>query len=387
MENRGGALVAFARVGRRCYHPRLVAAPGPSCARVILVALAALVVVAPADAAPRLGAKQAEARRVLAQIQSIDASLDHAVDAYNRAQMQLDAIQADQRQNRRRLAIARSNFSRAQSTLEQRLLALYTTGDATVVEVLLGSETLDELLDRIETVNRVSAEDARVIREIRTFRAEIRRREKELARARAKQERVVAERAERRRAIERQLAERQRLLASIKDEIARIQAAEAARQRRLEAQARARLADQAAAGAEAAVPVAATPPGLPESGAVPPSRYGGVVGIAMQFLGTPYKWGGASPETGFDCSGFIMYVFAQIGVSLPHNAAAQYGYGTAVSRSQLQPGDLVFFDGLGHNGIYIGGGQFIHAPHTGDVVKISTISGWYSDRWVGARRL
>jgi cell wall-associated NlpC family hydrolase len=82
-----------------------------------------------------------------------------------------------------------------------------------------------------------------------------------------------------------------------------------------------------------------------------------------------------------------MYVYAQVGVSLPHNAAMQYSYGSPVSRSQLQPGDLVFFNGLGHNGMYIGGGQFIPSPHTGDVVKISSISGWYSERWVGARRL
>jgi cell wall-associated NlpC family hydrolase len=83
-----------------------------------------------------------------------------------------------------------------------------------------------------------------------------------------------------------------------------------------------------------------------------------------------------------------MYVYAKLGVSLPHNAAAQYGMGTPVSKSDLQPGDLVFFDGLGHNGIYIGGDQFIHSPHSGDVVKISGLSdSWYASTWVGARRL
>jgi cell wall-associated NlpC family hydrolase len=103
----------------------------------------------------------------------------------------------------------------------------------------------------------------------------------------------------------------------------------------------------------------------------------------MGQLGVPYVWAGASPS-GFDCSGLVMWAFAQVGVSLPHNAAAQYGMGSPVDRSSLQPGDLVFFSGLGHVGIYIGGGQYVHAPQTGDVVKVSSM-----DRggYVGARRV
>ena len=121
----------------------------------------------------------------------------------------------------------------------------------------------------------------------------------------------------------------------------------------------------------------------PESG-----RGARAVAIAQRYLGIPYRWGGASPRTGFDCSGFVMYVYGKVGVSLPHNAAAQYRYGRPVSRSDLRPGDLVFFNGLGHNGIYVGGGRFIHSPHSGDVVKISSLgSSWYARTWVGARRL
>jgi peptidoglycan DL-endopeptidase CwlO len=336
-----------------------------------------------ATASPTVSAKQAEAQRVLADIQAIDSSLDKAVDAYNAAQMKLDAIRAEEKVNQRHLAIARSNFKNAQATLANRLLALYKSGDDNVLEVLLGSRSLTELLERVDTISRVSAEDTRVISEIRSYRAEIKRREKKLAIARVQQEQVLAERAERRRQIEGQLAERQRLLASIKDQIAKIKAQEAERQRRLQEQAQQVVDQQQSLGSTSSTPVADGATGS----SPPPATHGGVVGIAMSFLGVPYVWGGASPS-GFDCSGFIMYVYAQVGISLPHNAAMQYGYGSPVSRDQLAAGDLVFFDGLGHAGIYIGGGSFIHAPHTGDVVKISSLSdSWYASTYVGARRL
>ena len=96
-------------------------------------------------------------------------------------------------------------------------------------------------------------------------------------------------------------------------------------------------------------------------------------------------WGGASPS-GFDCSGLVMYVYAQLGISLPHYTVSQWNATIAISSSQLEPGDLVFFDGLGHVGIYIGGGQFIHAPYTGTVVQVSDL-GAYGGSFVGARRV
>jgi len=172
-----------------------------------------------------------------------------------------------------------------------------------------------------------------------------------------------------------------------------MRAEEQRRQAALAAQARARAAAQEAAAQAAASAAAAqqtastTYDPVVDAGSydIPAAKYGGVVGIALQYLGVPYVWGGSSPSTGFDCSGFIMYVYAQVGVSLPHHAASQYSYGVAVPYDQLAPGDLVFFHGLGHAGIYIGGGQFVHAPHTGDVVKISDL-GSYSG-YVGARRI
>jgi len=109
------------------------------------------------------------------------------------------------------------------------------------------------------------------------------------------------------------------------------------------------------------------------------------VRIAAQELGTPYRYGGMSPG-GFDCSGLVAYVYGKLGVSLPHNAAAQYAYGRPVDRNHLRPGDLVFFHGLGHVGLYIGRGRIIHAPQTGELVEIQSLA-VRSGSIEGARRL
>jgi peptidoglycan DL-endopeptidase CwlO len=346
-----------------------------------------------AAADPSVSAKRAQAQNVLAQIREIDSQLAYAIEAYNLANIKLDKIDADLRSNARHLVIARSSLRSAQAHLSARLVHLYVNGgESSAMEVVLGAESLDDLLNRLDAVERVSDQDTRVLREVKAFKAEVKSRKLRLERARKQQASVVAERASQRSSIEGQLQERQRMLSSIKDQIAELEAAEARRQARLEQQARARFAatsvqrqsqsEALAPSADAAV-AASTGPSAP----APSARYGGVVGIAMQYLGVPYVWGGASPS-GFDCSGFSMYVYAKMGVSLPHHAASQYGMGTSVSRDQLEAGDLVFFNGLGHMGIYIGGGQFIHAPHSGDVVKISSLSdSWYASTWVGARRL
>jgi cell wall-associated NlpC family hydrolase len=357
-------------------------------ARLVLIGLAAALVVASSSlAAPSsVSSKQGEARDVMAQIQGLDANLERAVDAYNLANDKLAKIESDLRTNKAELKLARTNLKHAQRQLNAHVVAMYTSGSQdTGLEVLLGATSMDDLMSRLDTVNRVSDQTADVLRQVKVFRAKVKEEHARLQTAHVQQGKLVAERSAEKASIEGQLASRQQLLSSIKSQIVQMQAAEQARQAQLAAQARARLASTGATVLNASAGAVTSPQPAPVY-APPPSKYGGVVGIAMQYLGTPYVYGGASPS-GFDCSGFVMYVFNQIGVSLPHNAAAQYGYGMPVSRDQLQAGDLVFFNGLGHVGIYIGGGQFIHSPHTGDVVKISSLTGWYSSTFVGARRL
>lgn len=116
-----------------------------------------------------------------------------------------------------------------------------------------------------------------------------------------------------------------------------------------------------------------------------PSLGARAVRIAAEQLGTPYRYAGISPS-GFDCSGLVAYVYGRLGVDLPHNAAAQFDYGRPVSRSRLRPGDLVFFHGLGHVGLYIGRGKIIHSPQSGERVEIQSLAE-RSGSVEGARRL
>ncbi len=112
-----------------------------------------------------------------------------------------------------------------------------------------------------------------------------------------------------------------------------------------------------------------------------------VVAYARHFLGVPYSWGGSSPSTGFDCSGLVRFVYGHFGIALPHSSFGDVWRGRQVPRRWLRPGDLVFFAGASHVGIYVGGDRFIEAPHSGSVVRITTMdSDWYGSSYYGARR-
>ena len=340
-------------------------------------------------------------QNVLGQIQQLDANLEQAIEAYNAATDKLQAIEDDLRVNTRELHIARLNLKRSQRAISRRLVTIYKAGGQTSpLEILLGAGTMSEALSQIEAVTRVSGQDLAINRQIFGFRADVKRHRVELKNAEAEQQQVVQERADAQASIESQLAERRQLVSSIRDEIDRLKEEERQRQAELRRQAAAARAAQAEQIREAALgnPFATSsdsstsPATTPEPSVTnaPPSSVGTtVVDIAMRYLGIPYVYAAADPSVGFDCSGLIMYVFAQVGISLPHHAATIYGgYGVPVSQDQLQPGDLVFFHDLGHMGMYIGGGNFIHAPHTGDVVKISSLSdSWYSSTYVGAKRI
>jgi murein DD-endopeptidase len=109
--------------------------------------------------------------------------------------------------------------------------------------------------------------------------------------------------------------------------------------------------------------------------------------IAVKEVGVPYRWGGASPA-GFDCSGLVYWAYGRLGIRLPHSSYALYDQGRRVTRSRMRAGDLLFFSGLGHVGIYIGRGRMVHAPHSGSRVQVVRLGGSsYGARLVGVRRV
>lgn len=324
----------------------------------------------------------------MGQLAHLSDSLERARSQYYASTQQLAKIQDDLKVNRHELKLAKHNLKASQRVIAQRLVTLYTSDQASTLEVVLGARSLDDMITRMDSAKSVTGLDARVLSQVKTFRTAVKRNHELLAKARVSQQRVVSQRASAKASIESQINQQNSLLSSIKGEIAKIVAADAARQRQLMAAAQARLSvshrvsqsQETVVGATVIAPQALTV-------VAPPSSHSAAASAALSMLGTPYVWAGSQPG-GFDCSGLVMWAFGQVGVSLPHSSYAQYGSGVPVSRDQLQAGDLVFFDGLGHVGIYIGGDQFVHAPHTGDVVKISSLSeGWYTATFVGARRI
>jgi cell wall-associated NlpC family hydrolase len=331
------------------------------------------------------------------QVQQLNGSLEQAVQQYDLAKLRYVRIQRSLRVNRAELHVAKRNLRVGESRIAARLLTLYTTPKDSTLEVILGAKSLDDMLSRMDTVRSVASQDTSVLQEVEQFKSDVKRNGTQLAHARVEARKLLDVQASKRHQIEAQMAQQNRLLASIKGQIAQIQAAQQARALQMAREAQARMQQetrqQQVDAQNTVVGVTATAASndsttIPASIIAPSSSVGGgAVSAAMAEIGKPYVWAAAGPDS-FDCSGLVMFAYAQVGVSLPHSSYAQWNVGVPISKDQLQPGDLVFFDGLGHVGLYVGGGQFIHAPHTGTTVQISSLDdAYYAANYVGARRI
>ena len=361
-----------------------------------LAALAAAVAatMAGARSTPQIRAAQAHERAVMAQVNAIGRDLQLAEDQWANAQHRLALVNANLRQNEYRLHVAKGNLRAAQQRLQARLYSLYVNGAPSTIDVIAGAHSLSQLIDRAESAQVLSNQDAALGQQALSFEHSVQARERQLHQLKLQREQTVREAAARKQQRASELAQQKRLLASIHSSISQLQAQEAARERAAAAAARARLQAEIAARKKAEQAAAAQPPQSssgptltpPPPVSVPTGGSGAghpaAASIALRYLGVPYVYGGASPS-GFDCSGLVMYVYAQLGISLPHYTVAQWNATQPVSSPA--PGDLVFFNGLGHVGIYLGGGRFVNAPHTGSVVRIDSISSFGG--YDGARRV
>jgi cell wall-associated NlpC family hydrolase len=357
-----------------------------------------------AHSTPQIRAQQAHEREVLAEVDQIGSALQVVEDQAWNARERLALVNASLKSNEYKLHVAKGNLRAAQGRLMSRLYSLYVNGAPDTIDVIAGAHSISELIDRSESAQVLSNQDAALGQQALRFEHSVQKRELQLKQLRSKRAAALAELEAKQREKQSELGREKRLLATIHTTIANLQQQEAARERRLKAEAEARLraqleaaqraAAERAAAAQAAQSSAQPPTSASSTGVVPPpvtipvgssgAGHPQAASIALQYLGVPYVWGGSSPS-GFDCSGLVMYVYAQLGISLPHYTVAQWSSTIPISSSEMEPGDLVFFDGLGHVGIYIGGGQFVDAPHTGSVVRIDSLSGFGS--FNGARRV
>jgi cell wall-associated NlpC family hydrolase len=322
----------------------------------------------PALATP-LSDKRAEAERARDAVAEVDRELEIAAENYNEARAAYDELSARVAENEARLAELNGEIGELETHLTTRVENMYRTGPLGMLEVLLDVNSFGELAATWDVLMDVSERESTDVAQLRDARAEAKATEAELETQRAEAKSHYDEMATQKAAVEARLAERERTLAGLEDEVAALEDEEERR--------------QAAAAAAARRTQSYTSRGSDSGGTPTRAPRSGVVGIAMQYLGTPYRWAASGPNA-FDCSGFTMYVYAQVGVSLPHSSRAQYGCGERVSRANLAPGDLVFFGSpIHHVGMYVGNGNYIHSPRTGDVVKISPLN--RSD-YVGAVR-
>jgi cell wall-associated NlpC family hydrolase len=339
--------------------------------------------VTPAQA-DRVGDTRAEANRVWEQIQSDGQRLEGVIERYNGARFRLAQTMTRIHRNEVRLSTARVNLMKARHALNISLISAYKNPQPDPLQAALEARNFGQVLEQMSLLDRANSYNASILTDIRDYRKDVDQSQRVLNHERNERRDAVAELASLRRQITGSIAAERQHYRGLRAKVRRLieerrQAEILASQRAAEAtrQLQAAATTQAVAVNDIGATVAATDPGVSVPLPAPSTVGESAANIALGQLGTPYSWGGAAPG-GFDCSGLVSWAYAQAGLGgLPHFTGALWNVGTHIySQSDLAPGDLVFFHGLGHVGMYIGGGNFVHAPHTGDVVKISNLASY-----------
>ena len=372
---------------------------------ILATCIVALVAALPTQAAPKqeIASKRAQAEEVRRQLAELGAQLEPAIERYNKSVAELKQVNAEIAFNQKQIKVTEANLRVTQVELDAKLEQSYRVGEPDLLASVLSQQSLSQILAVTDLFDRSQHQAADMIGGLQKTKKSLTRQKQDLQVAQDRAAALKADRAAEKKRIDAGIAQSQQLVAGLEGEIQQLIQEEAARQEQLRQQALAALAaqqaetnapgnDVAIGGSVADTATAdtgstdAAPAAVAEAPIDLPPTDGSIgaqaVSIAMQYLGVPYVWGGSSPG-GFDCSGLTSYVYAQLGIGLSHYTGSQWNEGTRVPADQLLPGDLVFFHSdLHHMGMYIGNGQMIHAPQTGDVVKIAPLM----DAYAGAVR-
>ncbi|MFV3013983.1 NlpC/P60 family protein [Clostridium botulinum] len=339
-------------------------------------------------AAPSSGQAHDKTLELEEKIQNMDNSIQNLMYKIEDNNKDIEKNKEDISKLGKDIEKAQKQIESREDLFNKRVRAMYISGFDSYADIILESKGLSDLITRVDTVKKVMGFDQGVIKELKTKKEEIKEKKVALDKKSTEIVQLKAENQKKLAGMKSEKAKQDLVLANLKKENER-KAAEAAQKQAAERQASQSQSSvsQSRGGSSVSVEAPASSGSSSSSSSsnssnkpsnpAPPATHGDVVGYAMQFQGVPYVWGGTSPS-GFDCSGFVQYVYRNAaGIELPRDTYGQIGAGTRVSQDQLQPGDLVF-PHTGHVGIYIGGGQMIHAPQTGDVVKISSVWKFYA---------
>jgi peptidoglycan DL-endopeptidase CwlO len=333
----------------------------------VLAVIMALSINGTALAAPTTSLQEKQQLEI--KVEKIDNQISMVMGEIKDSETEIKGIQADITNVEKEVKASEKKLADQQNLYNDRLRAMYMSGSNSYIGVLLEADGISDFITRVEAIRTVITYDQKVMSEMDAAKAEL---DGKKAALKEKNDKIVATKAENEQkltALNKDKTELDKSLASLKTY--------------------ANVSD----GTSKTVAVAVTSVKTIRESATTyePSRgaaeisSSAVVAYASNFIGTPYAWGGNGPDT-FDCSGFTSYVFRHFGISLPRTASGQQGVGVSVAKSDLQPGDLVFFGSPAHHvGIYVGNGCYIHSPKTGDVVKISSLAS-RSD-YSGARRV
>lgn len=332
---------------------------------------ASLTLAAPAQAAPSAGSID----RVRDRIESLQRKAETATEDYLEAKETLRSTRIRVRAARERVRQQRHQVALTRASLGRLAAQVYQQGELSTLEVALGDDP-DHLLARAGLTSTVIERQDDLVRQLQVEKGKL----EEAATS-------VARQVE---AADTQEARLGRLKSDIERQIraATVQLDQLETAQRAAVLRASRSSTRTTPGDVEDAPVAAGGGGTTVScGGVqvgaPSARVATVLRFACAQLGDPYRWAGSGPDS-WDCSGFTRGSWAAAGVSLPHSSRLQYGYGRHVSRDSLQAGDLVFFySPISHVGIYLGNGLMIHAPNSGDVVRVAAVH----DGFVGATRL